>query len=61
METSGEIEIEKVDFLSFAARNLRHIGTNRNRGFGLVSCSLSGEQVPEYDESIVKLRKLVEV
>lgn len=60
METSEEIEIEKIDFLSFAVRNLRHIGTNRNRGFGLVSCSLSGETVPNYKESIAKFQKLVE-
>lgn len=60
METSEEVDIEKIDLLSFAARNLRHIGTNRNRGFGLVNCSLSGELVPDYGESIVKLQKLVE-
>lgn len=58
METSGEIE---TDFLSFAARNLRHIGTNRNRGFGLVSCSLNGEKIADYGKSLANLQKLVEV
>lgn len=31
-------EIEKVLF--FASRNLRHIGTNRTRGFGFINCKL---------------------
>ena len=59
IETSVEIETAGVEFLSFAARNLRHIGTNRNRGFGLVSCYLNGEQA-NYGKSLSKLQKLVE-
>lgn len=61
IEISGKIESRKIDLLSFTARNLRHIGTNRNRGFGVVNCSLSGEQVADYGESLVNLQKLVEV
>jgi CRISPR/Cas system CSM-associated protein Csm3 (group 7 of RAMP superfamily) len=61
IEASENTEKKQIEFLSFAARNLRHIGTNRNRGFGLVTCSLSGEQIPDYWESLGNLQKLVEV
>jgi RAMP superfamily len=61
IEASENIENKQIEFLSFAARNLRHIGTNRNRGFGLVSCSLSGTQVPNYEKSLEKLQSVKEV
>ncbi len=41
----GKIEIENenvqlVNLLALACMNLRHVGTNRNRGFGRISCVL---------------------
>lgn len=50
----GEIDIEEDDpaiskLLYFAAKNLRHIGTRRTRGFGLVECRLlDGEKELDY-------------
>lgn len=61
VETLEEIENEQIDFLSFAARNLRHIGANRNRGFGLINCSLTGTQVPDYQKSLETLKNMMEV
>lgn len=43
METSNTIEPDQLALLSFAARNLRYLGTNRNRGFGYVGCNLLDE------------------
>jgi CRISPR/Cas system CSM-associated protein Csm3 (group 7 of RAMP superfamily) len=61
LETLSKIENEQIDFLSFVVRNLRHIGTNRNRGFGLINCTLRGEQVPDYEMSIENLKNKVGV
>lgn len=61
IETLEEIKNEQIDFLSFAARNLRHIGTNRNRGFGFVSCSLTGIQVSDYEKSLETLKNIMGV
>lgn len=60
IEKPDEIESRKLDFLFFAARNLRHIGTNRNRGFGLISCSLSNIQGLDYGKCLVNLQTAIE-
>jgi CRISPR/Cas system CSM-associated protein Csm3 (group 7 of RAMP superfamily) len=60
IETSNDIENKYIDFLNFAARNLRYIGTNRNRGFGWVSCFLSGVQ-ENYEKSIENLQNTIGV
>jgi CRISPR/Cas system CSM-associated protein Csm3 (group 7 of RAMP superfamily) len=44
METSNTIEPDQLGLLSFAARNLRYLGTNRNRGFGYIGCSVLDEK-----------------
>lgn len=61
IEMLGEIKDKQLDFLSFATKNLRHIGTNRNRGFGLVKCFLSGEDVPDYEKSLGNLQTMMGV
>ncbi|TFH46628.1 MAG: hypothetical protein E4G94_02000 [ANME-2 cluster archaeon] len=44
METSNTIEPDQLGLLSFAARNLRYLGTNRNRGFGYIGCTVLDEK-----------------
>ncbi|AKB32504.1 DUF324 domain-containing protein [Methanosarcina siciliae HI350] len=47
IESSFDLENRLFDFLVFASRNLRYMGTNRNRGLGSVLCSLTdGSRYP---------------
>lgn len=61
IESSFDLENRLFDFLVFAARNLRYMGTNRNRGLGSVLCSLTDESRYPYAESLKNLElKVVE-
>lgn len=55
IESSFELENRLFDFLVFAARNLRYMGTNRNRGLGSVLCTLTDESRYACDESLKNL------
>ena len=55
IESSFELENSLFDFLFFATRNLRYMGTNRNRGFGAVRCALTDESKRLCDKSLKNL------
>jgi CRISPR/Cas system CSM-associated protein Csm3 (group 7 of RAMP superfamily) len=55
IESSFELENRLFDFLVFAVRNLRYMGTNRNRGLGSVLCTLTDESRYTCDESLKNL------
>lgn len=62
IESSFKLENILFDFLFFATRNLRYIGTNRNRGFGSIRCSLTDESRYPCSESLKNLElKIMEV
>ncbi|MGB9929007.1 MAG: RAMP superfamily CRISPR-associated protein [Methanosarcina sp.] len=62
IESSFELENRLFDFLFFATRNLRYIGTNRNRGFGSIRCALTDESRYPCSESLKNLElKIMEV
>jgi CRISPR-associated protein Csx10 len=62
IESSFELENRLFDFLFFATRNLRYMGTNRNRGFGAVRCALTDESKCLCDKSLKNLEiKIMEV
>ena len=55
IESSFELENSLFDFLFYATRNLRYMGTNRNRGFGAVRCALTDESKCLCDKSLKNL------
>ena len=55
IESSFGLENRLFDFLVFATRNLRYMGTNRNRGFGSVRCALTDESRYPCEESLKNL------
>lgn len=62
IDSAFELENKLFDFLVFAARNLRYMGTNRNRGLGYVLCSLTDESRFTYAESLKNLElKIMEI
>lgn len=62
IESSFELENSLFDFLFYATRNLRYMGTNRNRGFGAVRCALTDESKCLCDKSLKNLEiKIMEV
>jgi CRISPR-associated protein Csx10 len=50
IEIPNEIEERLLSFLALTVRNLRYMGTNRNRGFGSIKCSLLNDRGTALEE-----------
>ncbi|MDI6714679.1 MAG: RAMP superfamily CRISPR-associated protein [Thermodesulfovibrio sp.] len=59
----GTIDIEEeredlIKLLYFACRNLKYLGTKRNRGFGKVKCDISGNLIKEENKFLNELEAI---
>lgn len=56
----SEIDLDSMQLLAFSVRNLRYMGTNRNRGLGQINCKLLDSEGKDIgDEYLKKLTQFV--
>lgn len=54
VEMPDDVSKESADIIALAAKNLSHIGTNRNKGYGLIECSLLDSNPDRFLQNFIK-------
>lgn len=49
-----EVDSSSMQLLAFSVRNLRYLGTNRNRGLGHIQCKLQDTESKDIDDEYIK-------